>query len=95
MVREQDVSGMARAARTARLAGLALALGLTAGIMASVPAQAQFICQDVTTGTADGATATGTPSMACGTNAAASGDLSTAIGNGAQLRMRGRSLSFH
>lgn len=43
-------------------------------------AQAQFVCQDVASGTADGATATGANAVACGTNASASGAVSTAVG---------------
>ena len=43
-------------------------------------ATAQFLGQDFATGNADGATATGVPSMAVGITAAANGDFSTAIG---------------
>jgi len=63
-----------------RLLAAACALALAALLTSS--AQAQFVCDSTTPGGADGATATGTSSVACGTNANAVGG-STAVGDSA------------
>lgn len=70
--------------RPVQLTMISAALGLILGFVVSGPAQAQFVCQDVTLGTGDGATAAGANSVACGTGATASGIQSTAIGKNAQ-----------
>lgn len=56
-------------------------LVLAATSLGVSPVSAQFLGQDFVTGNADGATASGTPSMADGTTATASGNGSTALGN--------------
>jgi autotransporter adhesin len=63
-----------------RTVGRLAAAALVAGIaLAPAPASAQFVCQDVTSGTGNGATA-GANSVACGTNASASGFNAAATG---------------
>ena len=63
------------------VAALALAAGIGAMLLPSAPAQAaSTVCRDDTTGTANGATATGADATACGDGASANGDYSAAYG---------------
>jgi hypothetical protein len=61
---------------------LALAAFAFAIVIPANPALAQFVCVD-TTGSADGASALGTGSVACGTNATANDGDGTAVGSNA------------
>lgn len=75
-----------RSAVSLRRTGAAMLLGLLAviaGALAPTPANAQFVCDSTTPGGADGATATGAGSFACGTNATANGIQSIALGTSA------------
>jgi autotransporter adhesin len=55
---------------------------IAAGLLFMTPAMAQFVCDSTTPGGADGATATGALSVACGTNATAGDTAATAVGAG-------------
>jgi autotransporter adhesin len=74
--------GRSRVHGTALRSAVAV-LGLFTALLAAGPAHAQFVCDSVTPGGADGATATGSGAMACGTSATANGGDSTAFGHNA------------